>query len=137
MITPVLRVRDIDLSLAFYTRVLGFEGSGGLPGLDGQTVYAEAFLGDSRVMFSRRCGGAPLINGVELYLTLPANIEIEHFYESLKHREVFIVDDMREELWGDRAFTILDLDGNRLTFAQAIQYPVYADAEALTFAQIA
>ena len=135
MITPVLRVRDIDLSMAFYTRVLGFEAEGGLPGLDGRTVYAEAYLGDSRIMFSRRCGGAPLINGVELYVTLPTHLDIEQFYSHLKNREVAIVEDMRQELWGDCAFTIIDLDGNRLTFAQAVQYPVCI--EALAFEQIA
>ena len=34
-----------------------------------------------------------------------------------------------------RAFTIIDLDGNRLTFAQAIRYPTCI--EAFAFTQIA
>ncbi len=29
MITPVLRVHDIDLSLTFYRQILGFSGDGG------------------------------------------------------------------------------------------------------------
>jgi uncharacterized glyoxalase superfamily protein PhnB len=121
MITPVLRVRDIDLSLSFYTRVLGFEGGGGLPGQDGKTVYAEAFLGDARIMFSR-CGQT--LGGSELYLTLPDEFDLDHFYEQLQSREVFIAEAMRAEVWGDRAFTICDLDGNRLNFAQAQRYPL-------------
>ena len=135
MITPVLRVHDIDLSLMFYTRVLGFAGKGGLPGIDGKTVYAEAYLGDARIMFSRRCDRAPLTCGVELYLTLPASREIEQFYADLSTREVYVVEGIHQELWGDRAFTIIDLDGNRLTFAQAIRYPVCAGS--LAFEQIA
>ncbi|MBI1259023.1 MAG: hypothetical protein GC204_16255 [Chloroflexi bacterium] len=75
-------------------------------------------------MFSRRSDTAPLICGVELYLTLPDTIDIEIFYAMLKAREVYFIADMHHELWGDCAFTIIDLDGNRLTFAQAWRYPV-------------
>ncbi len=128
MITPVLRVHDIDLSMVFYTRVLGFEGEGGLPGQDGKTAYAEAYLGESRIMFSRRHDHVPLVCGVELYLTLPESRDIDRFCAHLKAREVYVVADMHRELWGDRAFTILDLDGNRLTFAQTMRYPVCIDA---------
>src|SRR3954469_2555242 len=119
MITPILRVHDIDLSLTFYTQVLGFSGDGGLPGSDGKIAYAEAYLGDAHIMFSRRCDRAPLTCGVELYLTLPDTVEIESFYALLKAREVYFIADMHRELWGDCAFTVIDLDGNRLTFAQA------------------
>lgn len=122
MITPVLRVHDIDLSLAFYTQVLGFQGHGGLPGVDGKTVYAEAYLGEARIMFSRRCERAPFVTGVELYLTLPDSHDLDAFYASLRAREVYICEAMHEELWGDRAFAIIDLDGNRLIFAQAMRY---------------
>ncbi len=121
MITPVLRVRDVDLSLSFYTRVLGFEGSGGLPGLDGKTVYAEAFLGEARLMFSR-CGQA--VGGGELYLTLPDEFDLDQLYQQLQNREVVISESLRTEVWGDRVFTICDLDGNRLNFAQAQRYPL-------------
>ena len=54
---------------------------------------------------------------------------------SLKAREVYFIADMHRELWGDCAFTIIDLDGNRLTFAQAQRYPAHVDAA--TFEQIA
>ncbi len=123
MITPILRVHDVDLSLAFYTCVLGFRGEGGLPGLDGRTVYAEAYLGEAKIVFSRR-DRYPA--GAELYIALPNETDIDRFYASLRSRSVCIIDDMHEELGGDRAFTILDLDGNRLTFAQALRYPVHS-----------
>ena len=128
MITPVLRVHDIDLSLSFYTRVLGFTGEGGLPGLDGRTVFAEAYFGDARILFNRR---ARTPSGAELYINLPERIDLDRFYASLKARAVCIIDDLHDELWGDRAFTILDLDGNRLTFAQAVRYPVPAPQASL------
>jgi uncharacterized glyoxalase superfamily protein PhnB len=135
MITPVLRVHDIDLSLTFYRQILGFSGAGGLPGSDGKTAYAEAYLGDAHIMFSRRCERAPLTCGVELYLTLPDTVNIDTFYALLKAREVYFIADMHRELWGDCAFTIIDFDGNRLTFAQAQRYPVHVDT--VTFEQIA
>ena len=135
MITPVLRVHDIDVSLLFYTQILGFTGEGGLPGSDGKTAYAEAYLGDAQIKFSRRCERAALACGVELYLTLPETVEIDTFYAALKAREVYFIADMHQELWGDCAFTIIDLDGNRLTFAQARRYPTHV--EAFAFTQIA
>lgn len=126
MFTPVLRVRDVEQSLAFYTRILGFEGEGGLPGLDGKTVYAEAYMGDAKIMLTRRINDSSVFSaptcGVELYLTLPQTLDIHQFYSSLKLREVHIVEDLHEELWGDRAFTITDPDGYRLIIAQPIQY---------------
>ena len=120
MITPILRVQDVDRSLAFYTRALGFEGQGGLPGEDGQTVLAEATLGDARILISRRC--ERLMSACELYITLPDEVDLERFYQTLKRRAVCIVDELHDELWGDRAFTVVDLDANRLIFAQVKRY---------------
>lgn len=124
MITPVLRVRDVDLSMRFYTQVLGFKGEGGLPGVDGKTVFAEAYLGDARLMFARRT--TSLMNRTELYIHLGDGID--DLYHRLRMREVPLCEDLHEELWGDRAFTINDLDGNRITFAQAINYAVESAA---------
>lgn len=118
MITPVLRVRDVDLSVRFYTQVLGFKGEGGLPGIDGKTVFAEAYLGDSRLMFARRTSA--LASRAELYIQMRDGID--DLYRRLRAREVPVCEDMHDELWGDRAFSIIDLDGNRVTFAQAIVY---------------
>jgi uncharacterized glyoxalase superfamily protein PhnB len=119
MITPVLRVRDVDLSLRFYTQLLGFKGEGGLPGADGKTVYAEAYMGDAKLMISRRTSTAHCIG--ELYID----------------REVPMCEDLREEIWGDCAFTITDLDGNRLTFAQRVRRAALSAAEPLAFQHIA
>jgi uncharacterized glyoxalase superfamily protein PhnB len=126
MFTPVLRVRDVELSLGFYTHVLGFEGEGGLPGMDGKPVYAEATLGDAKIMLARRASGSGIFAansfGIDLYLTLPDRVDIEQYYAQLKAREITIVEDMHEELWGDHAFTITDPDGYRLIIAQPIRY---------------
>jgi hypothetical protein len=54
---------------------------------------------------------------------LPASRDLDQFYASLRAREVYICEPMHEELWGDRAFAIIDLDGNRLIFAQPMRYP--------------
>lgn len=137
MITPILRVHDIDLSLMFYLHILGFEGGGGLPGADGKAAYGEVYLGEARIMFTRRCTRAQALSGVELYLDLPAHIAIEDLYTRLKALEVYFVEDMHPEMWGDTAFTILDLDGNRLTFAQPVKHPARSETSARVFEQIA
>jgi uncharacterized glyoxalase superfamily protein PhnB len=128
MFTPVLTVRDVDLSLAFYTRVLGFQGEGGLPGIDGIPVYAEAYFGETKIVFTRHINNknASFVDacGIELYFTLPETLDICQYYAMLKAREVNIIEDLRDEFWGDRAFTIADLDGYRLTIAQPKRYAV-------------
>lgn len=120
---PILRVMDIELSLAFYTRVLGFEG-GGLPSDDGCLAYAEASLGESRLAFIRsegcnRFAANPC--GIDLYITLPETMRLEGLHRRLAERGQ-VVSDLRDGLWGDRAFSLVDLDGNRLVFAQAVRY---------------
>ncbi len=129
MITPVLRVHDVDRSLAFYTRALGFEGQGGLPGEDGRTVLAEATLGDARIIISRRCDR--LVGACELYITLPDQMDLERFYHTLKQRAVCILEDLHDEVWGDRAFTVIDLDANKLIFAQMKRYSALAERDTL------
>lgn len=125
MFTPVLRVRDVELSLAFYTQVLGFQGNEGLPGIDGKTVFAEAALGDSRIMLTRHRATRLFSSqscGIELYLTLPDTYDIQQYHAQLKAQDVRIIEDMHDELWGDRAFTIADPDGYHLIIAQPIRY---------------
>lgn len=128
MFTPILHVRDVDMSLAFYTRVLGFQGEGGLPGIDGNTIYAEAHLDDVRIMFLNRSPAKTAFTanvcGVDLYLTLPGTFDIHQYHAMLKAREVNIVEDLHDELWGDHAFTITDIDGYRLIISQPAQYAV-------------
>lgn len=128
MFTPVLHVRDVDLSLAFYTRVLGFQGEGGLPGVDGKVIYAEAYLGDAKIMFRRRTPANPVLTantrGVDIYLTLPKTFDLHQYHAMLKAREVNMIEDLHDELWGDHAFTIADLDGYHLIISQPVQYAV-------------
>jgi uncharacterized glyoxalase superfamily protein PhnB len=124
MFAPVLHVRDVDLSLAFYTRVLGFQGEGGLPSVDGNTIYAEAYLGDTKIMFRRRSAISAQTYGVDLYLTLPETMDIHQYKHLLRAREVNIIEDLHDELWGDQAFTIADLDGYRLIISQPARYSI-------------
>lgn len=130
MFTPVLNVCDVEMSLAFYTRVLGFEGSGGLPGMDGGIVYAEATMGDARLMLTRRSAALNRFSvatcGIELYLTLPDRLDIQQYHNQLRAKAVNIIVNLHDELWGDRAFTITDPDGYHLIIAQPVRYAVSA-----------
>lgn len=122
MIKPILRVHNVDTSLDFYTRLLGFVGQGGLPGMNGKTIYAEAYLGDAPIVFSQRCYARRSDESViELYIEIPEHVNFDHLYARLWQQGVFVVENMHEELWGDRVFTILDPDCNRIMVAQRIR----------------
>jgi lactoylglutathione lyase len=122
MIKPILRVFDVETSLAFYTRLLGFNGEAGLPGEDDKPIYAEAYLGEAQIIFSQRANGRRFgEGGIELYVEMPEDLDFDHLYSRLWENGVFVVEDMREEVWGDRVFTILDPDCNRVVVAQRIR----------------
>ena len=120
MISPVLNVRDVESSVAFYTRMLGFCGDGGLPGVDGATVFAEVMLDDMQVMFVR--GDSAGAAGVELYIRLPERMDIRALYKRAKGQGVKIAREISPEFWGERVFSVFDPDGYKLTFAQKVRH---------------
>lgn len=122
MIKPILRVFDVETSLKFYTELLGFHGEKGLPGEENSIIYAEAYLGEAQLIFSKRTSVRRMGEGaIELYIEMPPDIDFDHMYARLWSNGVFVVEDIREEVWGDRAFTILDPDCNRVVVAQRVR----------------
>lgn len=129
-------VDDIAAAMDYYERVLGFDKGHSLPGEDGRLAHGDISFGSQvRIVFSPSQGGAGPANreiirklkegsakgaGVLLYIDLGER-DVDDYYERVISRGARVVLPLADQPWGHRNFTIRDLDGYVLTFAQAIQ----------------
>jgi uncharacterized glyoxalase superfamily protein PhnB len=127
IIQPLLSVRDVQASLAFYTEYLGFTHDGTvLPGKDDKPVFAGVTHGPTTLYldnteYADLPPGAPLGVGVDLFVSLDGHIDIDALYTRLREGQVTIVQELKEEFWGDKRFVIQDPDGYRLSIAQTVR----------------
>lgn len=127
IIHPLLNVRDVTTSLAFYTEYLGFvQTDTVLPGKDGKPVFAGVKYGPTILWldsteYHELPQNTPLGVGVELYVSLADETDIEALYTRLKNAGVKIVRELREEFWGQKRFVIADPDGYRLSLVKDVR----------------
>jgi PhnB protein len=117
MIFPVLAVKDIDASVKFYTDKLGFKLDFNLAGPDGKNTTAALSLGEGNSMMLS--SDAALQNrgqGVVLMIYLPDSKDINAYYQDTQAKGVSITQPIKDEYWGDRVFSLTDLDGYYLSF---------------------
>src|SRR5215216_5468880 len=111
-VNPLLSVRDVETSLKFYTELLGFTFEGTmLPGDDGKPVFAGVKCGETTVWldhteYADLPPNTPVGVGVELYISLGRDADIDALYEKLKAAGVKIVVELQEQFWGDKRFVI-------------------------------
>jgi PhnB protein len=126
MLSPTLIVEDIAKSVEFYTKTLGFETVGMLPGPDGTLVYASVKWRDVSIMFGQASWLPAAVlphrgTGVDFYILSTAEDDIDRYYQLLQQAGVNIVKEIEDQFWGDRTFSIKDPDGYQLTFAKTIR----------------
>lgn len=128
MIMPILNVKDVDASVAFYQDKLDFHHDMTMKP-DGTSIFAVVAWG-REVVFGLNL--APTIGaaGVEFMLYLPGDRDIDQFYASVKARGVTITEELKDTYWGDRVFSVKDPDGYLLTVAKTIKQMTLEEAEA-------
>lgn len=123
-IQPLLSVRDVAASIDFYTNLLGFTLEGEpLPGQNGEPVFAvvkhgTGILNLDHTEYDELPPNVPVGVGVELYISLPPEVDIDALYTQVQAAGVTIVQSLRQQFWGDKRFVIQDPDGYRLSLAQ-------------------
>lgn len=124
MIVPVLSVKDVDATLAFYAEKLGFKTDMVLAGPDGANVFAGTSLGKATFMISRHKEGEDAShhgNGVVFMVYLPEDGDIDALYADVKRKGVAILEELKTEYWGDRIFSVKDPDGYFLTISKTVE----------------
>lgn len=113
-INTYLAVANVEASMAFLERALGFTRGVVLKGDDGQPRYAEMRHDGSVVMLTRKGDAtAPAAGTSALYTYVP---DVDR--AAAQAREAGAgVDDAQDRPWGDRAATITDPDGYKWVLA--------------------
>jgi uncharacterized glyoxalase superfamily protein PhnB len=131
-ITPSLRVRDIQKSLDFYTKTLGFQTSGRITRQNGKIAHVSVGFDSPLLMLSPmeyvrtwRTKENFINNkvgvGVEFYINLNETTTVDVYFNELKSKGVTVINEPKTEFWGDRIFSIRDPDGYALTFSKHIR----------------
>jgi uncharacterized glyoxalase superfamily protein PhnB len=119
-ISPLLAVRDMKKTIEFYTNSLGFKAGMAFPDAT-NPEYIDLSKDGMVLMF------IPAKNhdinqeekfGIDVYLYMQIDGDIDEYYEELKGRGVKIAVDIKDEPYGVRDFTVEDIDGYKLTFNQ-------------------
>ncbi len=135
-VTPGLCVASIEKSVAFYRDVLGFNVGFEMSGPDGRLAHADVSRGEASVMFDRldwipEESRSNLGNGTSLYFNV-GDADIDAYYESIRAAGAHIDQEIQDQFWGDRSFTIHDPDGYHLSFAKSVRQVTQSDmAQAL------
>ena len=121
-ISPLLAARDIKETIRFYTEKLGFTVRMTFPTAD-NPEYVDLSKDGVVLMFIPVANmgvdaGAALGVGVNLYIEIDS--EIDAYYGELRGKGVKLVEDIKDEPFGIRDFTIEDTDGYKLTFSRPI-----------------
>lgn len=133
MILPILEVKDVDAAVAFYQR-LGFRHDGDMPGSDGKPDMGFLAFGDAPLFVSR--GKAEGVGkGVQFMVNLTADQDIDAHYATVQANGVTITEAIETQFWGDRTFTVTDLDGYTITFARQVKEMTMEEIAAAAAAQ--
>jgi PhnB protein len=123
-ISPVLTVRDVDASIAFYHEVLGFPESNAVRMPDGKAVHGMARRGSVMVQFSPEGPADASANtrgtGVVLYIRV-GDEDIDRYWETVIGAGAKVLEPIDTKFWGDRTFIVADPDGYHLMFAQQVR----------------
>ena len=132
MILPILSVKDVDVSVAFYTGKLGFTHSFSVPGPDGRNSFAFVTLGETiTVGLSLEAALEHRGQGVDLMVYPPDGIDLDQFYAVAHSKGVALAEEIGDRYWGDRTFTLHDPDGYRITFARTVKQVPMDEIESL------
>jgi uncharacterized glyoxalase superfamily protein PhnB len=126
MLSPILSVRDIEASIAYYTGTLGFEHAWSMPpSANGKTDFACVRFAGAEVLlgtmdFVPAGDEEKRGTGIQLYLEVPAEMDINAIYQKAKAEGAFITRELEDRDWGERAFNVKDPDGYHYMLAQRI-----------------
>lgn len=124
MIMPVLSVKDVDASIAFYTEKLGFQATMKIPGSDGNTAFAFVQLGKAVFGLSLDTDVQPgerVAPGVQFMVYVAEDTDIDAYYADVKAKGAAIMGELDTAYWGDRIFSLHDPDGYFLTMAKTVR----------------
>ena len=126
-LTPNLLVADVERSLDFYTKVLGFARGSTVPE-QSPFVFGSVVSGPVEIFFNERetatkeypgFAGKPIGISGTMFIELQGRGHIERLHDRLKSA-VPVVMDLVTQWYGVKEFAIADPDGYVITFAERV-----------------
>ncbi len=130
-LAPSIRVKDMQKSLDFYTKALGFQTTDKLTRRDGRIAHASVGFDSTQIMLSpveyvrtlqtkEDLAKNKLGIGVEFYIGINGSKKLDEFFTEVKAKGITVINEPKTEFWGDRIFTVKDPDGYALTFSEHV-----------------
>ncbi len=123
-LTPNIIVEDVAKTQKWYEDVLGFETFATVPGETG-LVFAMMQQGDVMLMFQAKdIESTPSFRDAVIGGTISLYIEVDSvdsFYTRCKEMNCTLLNEINETFYGTREFTMYDLNGYILIFAEDIK----------------
>ena len=125
MLSSILACEDVAKSIRYYTEKLGFELAWEMPPNDEGTVeFACVKLAKAEILLGIIEGFVQKADidkrgiGIQIYINLPESISIDALYEQATKSGADIIHPLETRDWGETVFTVNDIDGYNLMFAQ-------------------
>jgi lactoylglutathione lyase len=115
---PILRMRDVPISLRFYQGLLGGTVTYQYPP-EGDPEYVAVAIGSTRLGLNRY---EPTLPGVNDHVVLWVNtVDCDAALATLRAGGVEPVEGPVNQPWGERVAMVTDPDGHRLYIASALR----------------
>jgi PhnB protein len=122
MIMPILSVQDLEASIAFYTKTLGFEHTMTMPDNDGKPNFAIVTLGtDSTIGLQSDPAATERGRGVSFMVYVADSTDIDAYYADVQKHGAKVTQPLKTEYWGDRVFGLSDPDHFELMLCKTVQ----------------
>ena len=123
---PMLAVEDVKKTLEFYDEKLGFEIGTVSPSREnpvfadvskfGATLEFESLEGINRNLKEDERFDTRTKRGVGVVFYIVVGTDLDRYYEELRRKGVKILQEIADQPWGARTFTIEDINGYRVCF---------------------
>ena len=126
---PGIKVKDMQKSLEFYTKTLGFMIIDKITRKDGKIAHASVGI-DSPVLTLSTIESVRTMRvkkelaenkfgvGVRFHFGITGEKTLDEYFVELKEKGIKVIAEPRTEFWGERIFTLEDPDGYTLTFSE-------------------
>ena len=117
---PVLPVHNVAETLKYYTETLSFTELFQQPGEGGVVINGQVQLEKCNLMFNLNPSDAEKQGGGVYFWIRIDGKNIDEYYQELSEKKVDIVEEIKDQFWGDRSFTIRDCNGYFLAFNKSL-----------------
>lgn len=120
-ILPVLPVSNIDDTADYYINTLGFAENFRQPSPEGVSVNSQISFEGSTLMLNLNPEMAPQEGGGVYFWIRLYEVDIKTYYDNLVKVGVTVVEELKDQFWGDRSFVIKDCNNYFIAFNQVIK----------------